>query len=74
MSHVDLALRCLGACEAPIEAAAETYREASKAEDTAGRHRPNPYSEAAYQVRALQGALWGASEALSRLDRIVTVT
>ena len=71
MSRVDLALRCLDVCEAPIEAAAETYREANKVEDTAGRHRPNPYSEAAYQVRALQSALWGASETLSRLDRVV---
>ena len=36
MSRVELALRCLDACEAPIEAAVEKYREASEAEDTAG--------------------------------------
>ena len=65
------ALGRLRECDAPLAAAADAFNERVKAEEAAHRNQSNPYSDAAYQVRALQNELDRAWGTLRRLDRVV---
>ncbi len=65
------ARKLLQECEAPLSAAAEEFTQPAKAEESSPAHRFNPYSEAAYQVRALERVLWNALDTLWSLDQVV---
>ncbi|MCQ3812294.1 MAG: ATP-binding protein, partial [Acidimicrobiia bacterium] len=61
----------LGESEAPLSDAAEEFKQRNNAEKSSPATQSNPYSEAAYQVRALERVLWGAFDTLWGFDQVV---
>ncbi len=71
MSQVNDARRRVEECRAPLAAAADEHKMRGVAEGIDRGYRTNPYRDAAYQVDALESALWNIGNRIERLDGVV---